>query len=714
MKHITLLFTVLLLATADIAAQTWVWPMAGRKPGENIISPPNSLVGKEFNGCDLIIGGDEGDVVVSPVSGKVTSADIVYHLALGSLLSYRTDDDKTWDESIRQVNPSDDIPRLYLSGFVTIQIADGRKVTVTGLRGAYCFKKGQQVSAGDTLGRLAWAYKGVGKPSLIVTVSLPSTVSSDPLGPFGMESNFNIVERKREDPLSVEKMREDLTVLEQAVIELYPSLNERMSDREFHDLMDSLRQSLTGPTPLLTALPLIKFTHLLHDSHLALMEDRFDVQPRDIFVPMLFYMMTDDTLRVVLADKRYEDYVGRVVTSVDGMSSREYIERARQFIPLYDHGVESKIYEELSFISHLAPYLYFDSSAGSVSHVVFADGEELDIPFKQYPYRFSNNYDLFKRLIKWRKLNTLYAYPDSACSMRRINDSTAYLSIRSFDIGESQLNRVLQWIGNCREPNMIVDVRSNPGGDSKVLDRLLACFAQQPMNRQRGSHLFVKKKGPFDCGKYIENLVSGQDLFPGYDRVEGKPGFYCYDTAKTSACIMPDSNHQYAGRVYVLTNGNSRSCATIFPAVLVRNRRGVSVGRETGSAYHYITALQTAHVCLPNSLLVVSIPMEKVVFDTTVCARTPWGRGLLPDYELPLTFREVTMGDDGETDVMLDYALQLIADGRYLSEEDPFAAVDAPRSPVRIWLWLSAALGAAAAVAIAVAASRRHHRKTII
>ncbi len=45
---------------------------------------------------------------------------------------------------------------------------------------------------------------------------------------------------------------------------------------------------------------------------------------------------------------------------------------------------------------------------------------------------------------------------------------------------------------------------------------------------------------------------------------------------------------------------------------------------------------------------------------------------MLPDYELPLTYNEVTMGADGETDVMLEYALQLIADGKYLSEEDPF------------------------------------------
>jgi hypothetical protein len=100
--------------------------------------------------------------------------------------------------------------------------------------------------------------------------------------------------------------------------------------------------------------------------------------------------------------------------------------------------------------------------------------------------------------------------------------------------------------------------------------------------------------------------------------------------------------------------------------------------------------------------------MVKVVFDTTVCERTPWGRGLLPDYELPLSYNEITMGADGETDVMLEYALQLIADGKYLSENDPFAEVDAPKDNevsntcnYPWWIWVLIALGIIACIAIA-------------
>ena len=130
----------------------------------------------------------------------------------------------------------------------------------------------------------------------------------------------------------------------------------------------------------------------------------------------------------------------------------------------------------------------------------------------------------------------------------------------------------------------------------------------------------------------------------------------------------------------MLTNGHSYSASTLFPSVLVRNRRGVSVGRETGSGYHFMTALKYADIRLPNSLQTFQIPMVELVFDTTVTARTPVGRGLLPDYPLPLTRYEVMQGEDGQTDVMLDFCLSLIAEGKYLSPEDPFSEADAPKT----------------------------------
>ena len=121
-------------------------------------------------------------------------------------------------------------------------------------------------------------------------------------------------------------------------------------------------------------------------------------------------------------------------------------------------------------------------------------------------------------------------------------------------------------------------------------------------------------------------------------------------------------------RLYVLTDETSISAATLFPATLVRNHRAVTVGRETRSGYHYMTAVKFANLCLPHSFIMLRIPLVQVVFDPLVTERTPWNRGLLPDYPVPVTRQELLYSP---RDTILNHTLQLIAEGKYLGP-DPF------------------------------------------
>lgn len=118
----------------------------------------------------------------------------------------------------------------------------------------------------------------------------------------------------------------------------------------------------------------------------------------------------------------------------------------------------------------------------------------------------------------------------------------------------------------------------------------------------------------------------------------------------------------------MLTNENSASAATLFPALLVRNHRGVVVGRETRTAYHFMNALKFAEISLPNSGIPVRIPLVEICFDTVVNQRIPFGRGVIPDYEVPLTLDEInyTHGD-----AILNYTLALIEQGKYFANDDP-------------------------------------------
>ena len=62
--------------------------------------------------------------------------------------------------------------------------------------------------------------------------------------------------------------------------------------------------------------------------------------------------------------------------------------------------------------------------------------------------------------------------------------------------------------------------------------------------------------------------------------------------------------------------------------------------------------------------------------------RTPSGRGLLPDYEVPLTYEELFTA---ENDPVLDKALELIAEGEYMGD-NPFAVIEHDRKLGRIAL----------------------------
>ncbi len=71
---------------------------------------------------------------------------------------------------------------------------------------------------------------------------------------------------------------------------------------------------------------------------------------------------------------------------------------------------------------------------------------------------------------------------------------------------------------------------------------------------------------------------------------------------------------------------------------------------------------------LPSSLITVRLPLIETHFDTMVNERVPYGRGVLPDYPLPLSPEELM----SEGDVMLDYALELIERGEYFPGDDPW------------------------------------------
>jgi C-terminal processing protease CtpA/Prc len=165
--------------------------------------------------------------------------------------------------------------------------------------------------------------------------------------------------------------------------------------------------------------------------------------------------------------------------------------------------------------------------------------------------------------------------------------------------------------------------------------------------------------------------------------------------------VEPDSLVNYKGRLYVLTNEASFSASTSFAGYMKKQNRGVLVGRETGSAYHQMKAEHFTRYMMPSSGITVQIPMIKIVADTVVNERFPYGRGVLPDYPVNFTPEELSFAHG---DSILNYTQQLIREGKYIYYVEPepeTLSVEEDARPFR-WWWVAIGVAAIGLVAVAV------------
>ncbi len=691
---------LLLFATAVNnagAATQWVWPVAGKPSGSDILYRPQQYIDKEHNPANLFIGCEEQALIVSPADGKIVASGICLMNTLTYAAIYEYDPDKELRPQAEAIaaGSKSRIDSRYLCGMLSIRLDDGHTLTVTGIDITPGFKTGQRIHRADTIGTAGYSYKQIGSPSICVSVSDSSGKPDDPMTPFGLPTTY-IPPRKiaTKQQFSAEQARRDILAITAVMKEAYPSLDDIITAEEFEELERALLDSVAGGISRAKLYWLMQTLNgRIHDSHIYLYPDE-DEQSNT--APQIFFGWTDDTCRITICSRRYASLKGRRIVRINGEDADSVRMRIESRIGGYDGCIESMIDERLAIYSTAVKNDAYDVD------IVLDDGTRIETKGVRgfNPANYTTMYMDY--------LLQNYNYPDNI-SLRILDDSVAYMGISTFSLSNVETDDIISFIDSVADvPAMIIDLRNNGGGDTKVLNRILSSILHEP-SRARGDIMQVKRRGDFSsfcdcCLNYPDTI----DIFPEYVPKEGLDGYW---NDSHSDRIAIDTVINYKGRVYVLTNAMSRSAATIFPAEIVRNRRGVVVGRETGTAYHFMTAYKFADIRLPESGFQWRIPLVKVVYDTTRCERLPEGRGVMPDYPVDLTFDEIY----NRPDSILQYALHLIAEDRYLSEEDPFADIDsaaeADRDSGSTSRWpLIAAIAGASAGAAAVAISRRRRR----
>lgn len=696
-KSFLLLIAAFVLLPLCNTAQTkpMLWPVSETdsptdKSGDfrvrlGILYTPQSYIGGELNFDNIFITAPEGTPVVSPADGIIETFGLTYMSSLTyqiySQIDAGADVVKEINEFAKKLKDKEDPRFIHIT--VGIRLADGRKIYLSGLKSGRVFKTGEKVTRGQLLGTVWYSYHKVKEPSIILSISDPRGKSADPMTPFGIPSTFiALAEMPAITEMTGDQAREDFTVLMEVLREAYPGLYDVLTPEELEEFCHKTLASFPEKVPIHDFYYAIKRTvGTLHDSHLYLYPLESERQRRSIDLPEIYFGWVDSAMIAVRTTKPYAAYYGRHIRSVDGIPADSLSGMVIPYIGRYDAKVQSlKNY----FLALGLSNLYFDvvpqASRKCDVTLEFEDGEKLSL--KGWTYKGRG--DTRGLGPNWTGFMRINYYPKDNFALRRFDDSTAYIGLSTFQLNRTEIDSIASFIRSIADkPNLIFDVRNNGGGEVKVVNELLSYFTDKPYVKLN-SYQMVPKQGHYKSFVHCMNYMADQDIFATYQPEEGREGFYSYEDTE----ILPDSTTHYGGRLYVLINENSCSAATIFPAMILRNHRGMIVGRETATAYHFMNALKFADIRLPHSWLTVRVPLVRCVFDTTRNPRIPYGRGVLPDHEITLSLDEIysVRGDS-----ILNYTLALIERGEYLGE-DPFAVTERPTCHCQLFAWIAAVI----------------------
>lgn len=642
----------------------WLWPIKGEKNAENIIYKPQTYIEKELNFGMLFIGATEGNEVISPTDGVITFFVYTYYELLNHSSVYGI---KILNDEKDRINIADTyskpIDSKYISVTVGIKTNSGKVIYICGLRPTKIFKTGEKITKGKVIGRVGFVYNKIPEPCISISVS-ENGKPADPMSPFGLKTSFiNPINIKYKGILSAAEIKSDLLIFTDALKEGHPGLYDYISKYSFETLLQKAFSSIKQPMSTADLKNLLTtIISSVRDSHLNILPAGNPTSStKENFFPNVSFGWLDDSLIVNRTIESDKNYLGRKVIEVDGITA----DSLKSFLSSYLTGSDAYVESYPDFVLFTMGtlrYLKYHPKASKICdlNLTFVNGENVTFKGERI-----NGKSCVSLQPKWRNYYLTNKYKKANFQLKKMSNQTAYIGLSTFDLNEIEVGKIenfVKKISDSSYQNLIIDVRNNYGGEEQNVALIFSLIAQQPFSQQ-----FLRKVNKKDRFKFFSNClnysVESHDIFSGYNSVKGKDGFYYFND---SSDIKPNLTNNFKGKIYVLTNERSFSASTNFAALVHKYKRGVVVGRESGSAYYHMNAEKFADLRLPNSGIVIRIPLVKLVFDTIKDPRIPWGRGVIPDYPLNFTLKELAW-ENGDS--ILNYTINLINQSKYFVNE---------------------------------------------
>ncbi len=339
-----------------------------------------------------------------------------------------------------------------------------------------------------------------------------------------------------------------------------------------------------------------------------------------------------DTM-VITANLRRNDPIlqrGTIVQSIDGYTARALTGTFFNYITTDGYSASGK-YQTLSTGFAFANMYKNILGVRDSFDIRYIDslGNESQMFVKPYDFKTDTLHKLPHRgaADKDSKKKEKYFFNYSSANLQVDTVyKTAFLTLATFERSNHLRKFIVKSLKNIQNAgitNLIIDVRSNGGGDAS-LSTLLTRYIIDHKFKLADSLYTVKP--PKEYKKYMQKSFLYGLLISTMTKKEsdGKYHFRYFE----KHYYKPKKKAHYDGQVYILIGGNSFSATTLFVGDLKGQKNVTLVGEETGGGYYGNTAWIIPDVTLPLTGLRFRLPRFRMVIDKN---REKNGHGILPD-----------------------------------------------------------------------------------
>lgn len=259
-------------------------------------------------------------------------------------------------------------------------------------------------------------------------------------------------------------------------------------------------------------------------------------------------------------------------------------------------------------------------------------------------------------------------------SFRMVSPTTGLLNLRiftmaadaddpAFPVYVSFIDSVFRVLANNNIPNLILDIRSNPGGSDPTFEQPMMYLTDSSFKENTLAYTI------FDEVPYEEYFwgVSTAVKMDSAEKVSGKQLLKDYFPALHNGRNIQNSKYNpvyhpkspgFKGKLYMLIDEEVASAGSHLASLVKAYARNVTiVGVETVGGYYYHNGHMPAIYELPNSKIKTKFSIVHVEQDAPIKPDQPEGRGIIPDYTVWPTFSDFMQNRDTQ----MEYVLRLIA-----------------------------------------------------